>query len=94
MLAACGETVAPRRLSQLWPEPSPDRAAALATAGWQGYWYARYVGSLIATRPGLGLPASTLEADHHAALTATRPDAIPIALPFAAATVDEPTSSG
>ncbi len=94
MLAACGETVAPRRLSQLWPEPSPDGAATLVTAGWQGYWYARYVGSLIATQPGLGLPANTLEAESHAALTATRPDAIPIALPFAAATVDDPSTLG
>lgn len=94
VLAACGETVAPRRLSQLWPEPSPDRAAALATASWQGYWYARAVGSLIATQSGLGLPATTLEADHHAALAATRPDAIPIALPFATATVDGPATPG
>lgn len=94
MLAACGETVAPRRVSQVLPEPSPDSAAALATAGWQGYWYARYVASLIATQPGLGLPATTLEADHHAALAATRPDAIPIALPFATATVDGPATPG
>ena len=94
MLAACGETVAPRRLSQLWPEPAPDRAAALAIAGWQGYWYARAVGSLIVTQPGLGRPANTLEAEDHAALTATRPDAIPIALPFATATVDDPATLG
>lgn len=94
VLAACGETVAPSRLSQLWPEPSPDRAAALATAGWQGYWYARTVGNLIATQPGLGLPANTLEADHHAALAATRPEAIPITLPFATATVDDPSTPG
>ena len=93
-MAACGETVAPRRLSQLWPEPPPDRAAALATAGWQGYWYARAAGSLIATQPGLGLPANTLEAEGHAALTATRPDAIPSALPFATATVDDPATPG
>lgn len=94
MLAACGETVAPRRLSQLWPEPSPERAAALATAGWQGYWYARYVGDIIATQPGLGLAATTLEVDHHAALAATRPEAIPIALPFATAAVDDPATQG
>ncbi len=94
MLSACGETVAPSRLSQLWPEPTPDRAAALVTAGWQGYWYARYVGSLIATQPGLGLPASTVEANHHAALAATRPEAIPIALPFATATVGVPATPG
>jgi type II secretory pathway pseudopilin PulG len=94
VLAACGETVAPRRLSQLWSEPSPDRAAALATAGWQGYWYARAVGGLIATQPGLGLPANTLKTEDHAALTATWPDAIPVALPFATATVDDPATPG
>ena len=94
LLAACGETTAPQRLSQLWPEPPPDRAAALATAGWQGYWYARYVGGLIATQPGLGLPATTLDPRSHAAFSTARPGAIPIALPFATATVDAPTAQG
>ena len=94
LLAACAEPALPRRLSQLWPEPAPNRAAALATAGWQGYWYARYVGGLIATQPGLGVPANTLDADSRAALAAARPGATPIALPFATATVDDPTTSG
>ena len=94
VIAACGETVAPRRLSQLWPEPLPERSADLATVGWQGYWSARAVGGLIATRPGLGHPANTLEAEDHAALTATWPDAIPVALPFATATVDDPATPG
>ncbi|MDE2767684.1 MAG: hypothetical protein OXO54_08320 [Chloroflexota bacterium] len=94
VLAACGETTAPQRLSQLWPEPPPDRAAALATAGWQGYWYARYVGGLIATQPGLGLPATTLDPRSHAAFATARPGAVPIALPFATATVDAPAAQG
>ena len=94
LLAACAEPVAPRRLSQLWPEPAPNRAAALTTAGWQGYWYARYVGGLISTQPGLGVPANTLDADSRAALAAARPGATPIALPYATATVDDPTTSG
>ena len=94
VLAACAEPVAPRRLSQLWPEPTPDGAAALTTAGWQGYWYARYVGGLIATQPGLGVPADTLDPESWAVLTASRPGATPIALPYATATVDDPTTSG
>lgn len=93
-LAACGEATTPRRLSQLWPEPLPNRDAALATAGWQGYWYARYVGGLIATQPGLGLPANTLDPRQRAAFTASGPQAIPIALPFATATVDPPATPG
>ena len=94
VLAACAEPVAPRRLSQLWPEPAPDGAAALTTAGWQGYWYARYVGGLIATQPGLGLPSNTLDPESRASLEAARPGATPIALPFAGATVDDPATSG
>ena len=94
LLAACGETTAPQRLSQLWSEPPPARAAALTTAGWQGYWYARYVGGLIATQPGLGLPATTLDPRSHAAFSTARPGAIPIALPFATATVDAPAAQG
>ena len=94
LLAACGETTAPRRLSQLWPEPPPDRDADLATAGWQGYWYARYLGGLIATQPGLGLPANTLDPGQRVAFTASGPQAIPIALPFATATVDAPATPG
>ena len=94
VLAACAEPATPRRLSQLWPEPTPDRAAALATAGLQGYWYARCVGGLISTQPGLGVPANTLDADSRAALAAARPGATPIALPYATATVDDPTTSG
>lgn len=94
VLTACGEAVTPRRLSQLWPEPSPGRAAALAAAGWQGYWYARYVGGLVAAQPGLGLPANALNADSHAVLEAARPGATPIALPFATATVDDPATPG
>ena len=94
LLAACAEPVAPRRLSQLWPEPPLDRAAALTTAGWQGYWYARYVGGLIATQPGVGLPANTLDTNGRAVLEAARPGATPIALPYATATVDDPTTSG
>ena len=92
LLAACGETTAPQRLSDLWPEPPPNRDADLATAGWQGYWYARYLGGLIATHPGLGLPANTLDARSRAAFTAFRPQAVPIALPFATATVDAPAT--
>ena len=94
VVAACAEPVAPRRLSQLWPEPTPDGAAALTTAGWQGYWYARYVGGLIATQPGLGVPADTLDPESRVALAAARPGATPIALPYATATVDDPTTSG
>ena len=94
VLAACAEPVAPRRLSQLWPEPPLDRAAALTTAGWQGYWYARYVGGLISTQPGLGVPATTLEAESRATLASARPGAAPIALPYATATIDDPTTSG
>ena len=94
LLAACAEPALPRRLSQLWPEPAPNRAAALTTAGWQGYWYARYVGGLISTQLGLGVPANTLDADSRAALAAARPGATPIALPYATATVDDPTTSG
>lgn len=94
LLAACGETTAPRRLSQHWPEPPPDRDADLATAGWQGYWYARYVGGLISTVPGLGLPANTLDPHSRAALTAFRPQAVPVALPYATATVDAPATPG
>ncbi len=94
VLAACAEPVAPRRLSQLWPEPTPVGAAALTTAGWQGYWYARYVGGLIATQPGLGVPADTLDPESRVALAAARPGATPIALPYATATVDDPTTSG
>ena len=94
LVAACGEAPTPRRLSQLWPEPPPDRAADLATAGWQGYWYARYVGGLIATQPGLGLPAKTLDPREHAAFASTRPGAVPIALPFASATVDTQATPG
>ncbi|MDE2868714.1 MAG: hypothetical protein OXR64_04460 [Chloroflexota bacterium] len=94
LLAACGEITAPRRLSQLWPEPPPDRDADLATAGWQGYWYARYLGGLIATQPGLGLPANTLDARNRAAFTAAGPQSIPIALPYATATVDAPATPG
>ena len=94
LLAACGEAPGPRRLSQLWPEPPTNRDAALATAGWQGYWYARYVGGLIATQPGLGLPATTLDPRSHAAFSTARPGAIPIALPFATATVDAPAAQG
>ena len=94
LLAACGESTAPQRMSDLWPEPPPNRDADLATAGWQGYWYARYLGGLIATQPGLGLPAESLDADSRAALTAARPDAVPIALPFATATVDDPATPG
>ncbi len=94
LLAACGESTAPQRLSDLWPEPPPDRDADLATAGWQGYWYARYVGGLIAAQPGLGLPANTLDAASRAAFTTARSDAVPIALPFATATVDLPANPG
>ncbi len=93
VLAACAEPVAPRRLSQLWPEPTPDGAAALTTAGWQGYWYARYVGGLIATQPGLGVQADTLDPESRAALEAARPGTMPIALPFATATVADPATS-
>lgn len=94
LLAACGEAPAPRRLSQLWPEPPPDRDADLATAGWQGYWYARYVNGLISTVPDLGRPANTLDPRNRAAFTASGPQAIPIALPFATATVDAPATPG
>lgn len=94
LLASCGEPVKPQRLSELWPEPPPDRAADVATAGWQGYWYARYVGGLIATQPGLGLLANTLDADSRAALEAARPGATPIALPFTTAAVDVPPTPG
>jgi len=94
LLAACGETTAPQRLSDLWPEPPPNRDADLATAGWQGYWYARYLGGLIATQPGLGLPANTLDARNRAAFTAAGPQSIPIALPYATATVDVPATPG
>ena len=94
LLAACGETTAPQRLSDLWPEPPPNRDADLATAGWQGYWYARYLGGLIATQPGLGLPANTLDPHSRAAFTAFRPQAVPVALPFATATVDAPATPG
>ncbi|MYD94955.1 MAG: hypothetical protein F4Y02_14965 [Chloroflexi bacterium] len=92
LLAACGETTAPQRLSDRWPEPPPDRDADLATAGWQGYWYARYLGGLIATQPGLGLPANTLDARNRSAFTASGPQAVPVALPFATATVDAPAT--
>ena len=94
VLAACGEPAPPSRLSQLWPEPAPDRAAALVTAGWQGYWYARYVAGLVSSQPGLGLPATTLDADDRAVLEAARPGATPIAVPFATATVDLPATPG
>ena len=94
LLAACGEAPAPRRLSQLWPEPPPNHDAALATAGWQGYWYARYVGGLIATHPALGLPANTLDPRSRAAFNAAGPQAVPVALPFATVTVDAPATPG
>lgn len=94
LLAACGEAPTPRRLSQLWPAPPPARAAALATTGWQGYWYARYLGGLIATQPGLGLPANTLDPHSRAAFITARPGAVPIALPFATASVDALATSG
>lgn len=94
LLAACGEIPPPRRLSQLWPEPPPGRDGDLATAGWQGYWYARYLGGLIATQPGLGLPANTLDARNRSALTAFRPQAVPVALAYATATVDAPATPG
>ena len=94
LLAACGEAPTPRRLSRLWPEPPPDRTAALATAGWQGYWYARYVAGFFAVQPGLGSPAIALDADSRVALEATRPGATPIALPYATAAVDAPSTPG
>ncbi len=94
LLAACGETTAPQRLSDLWPEPPPDSDAELATAGWQGYWYARYLGGLIATQPGLGHPANTLDPRSRAAFTAAGPQTVPIALPYATATVDAPPTPG
>ena len=94
VLAACGEPAPPSHLSQLWPEPASDRAAALVTVGWQGYWYARYVAGLVSSQPGLGLPATTLDAGDRAVLEAARPGATPIAVPFATATVDLPATPG
>ncbi|MDE2903580.1 MAG: hypothetical protein OXP73_11195 [Chloroflexota bacterium] len=92
LLAACGETTAPQRMSDLWPEPPPNRAADLARSGWQGYWYTRYLGGLISTVPGLGLPANALDPRSRAAFTPAGPEATPIALPFATATVDAPAT--